>query len=222
MAVTVTDIVNQVIVELSQTPGLSTQIYASPRIQQLVEDAILLVTEEYWWPSLMQWYQVTIDGVTGKPTSDLTNSSGSITRFEDIYAIYIGGSNRKLRTLGNDQNPYNLTGTTTLYIEADVPSLRPFKVWPQTATDAVVVRGRISNVLPISNQTIVLLDKLLIAYTATYMYAEDDATAPGAIAKFKDLAQKRLDQLMTAQQNAPIELDGRYPTSTDQWYEAGS
>ena len=41
-APTVQDIVKAAITELSQVPGLATQIYATPRLQQFVQNALLL------------------------------------------------------------------------------------------------------------------------------------------------------------------------------------
>ena len=50
MPVVVNDIVKAVINELSQVPGVATQIYAAGRIQQHVQDALLLELEDMWWP----------------------------------------------------------------------------------------------------------------------------------------------------------------------------
>ena len=48
----VQDVVKAAITELSQVPGLATQIYATPRLQQFVQDAFQLELEEMWWPGL--------------------------------------------------------------------------------------------------------------------------------------------------------------------------
>jgi hypothetical protein len=53
MPVVVSNIVSSVINLLSQVPGIATQIYASNRIQQHVQDAFLLELEEMWWPDYM-------------------------------------------------------------------------------------------------------------------------------------------------------------------------
>ena len=58
------DVVNDVITELSQVPGIATQLYASGRIRQHVQDAIQLEVNEMWWPipdvlseGATYWYQ---------------------------------------------------------------------------------------------------------------------------------------------------------------------
>ena len=53
MPAVVSDIVNATINLLSQVPGIATQVYASGRIQQMVQDALLLELEEMWWPDYM-------------------------------------------------------------------------------------------------------------------------------------------------------------------------
>jgi hypothetical protein len=80
MPVKAGDIVKAVIVELSQVPGIATQVYAADRILQYVQDAFLLEIEEIWWPQYMQYFgPVALDGTTGIIVSDLTGPISSIT-----------------------------------------------------------------------------------------------------------------------------------------------
>ena len=65
MPAVVGDIVNAVINELSQVPGIATQIYASGRILQHVQDALLLEFEEICWPDYMRIGPMPLDGTTG-------------------------------------------------------------------------------------------------------------------------------------------------------------
>src|SRR3954469_20758725 len=100
MAALVSDIVNAVINELSQVPGVATQIYASGRIQQHVQDALLLEMEEMWWPDYMAWIgPIALDGTTGSLTADLVGPLATIKEYRDLAAVFPSSSNRKLREL---------------------------------------------------------------------------------------------------------------------------
>jgi hypothetical protein len=223
MTALVSAITADVITELSQVPGVSTQIYAAPRIQQHIQDACILMMDEMWWPDLMQIYPtVTPNGADGRLTADLVSTlkNHTVSRFQDIEAVYPIARNTPLRILPPRFNPMTLSGSNSVYISPDAKfPLRPFLVWPVTSIDALVVNARAYPVLPISSTDTVYLDRLLITYLATYMFAEDDGTNPGAISKFKGMFEKRLQQAKAAWNQHPIQLDPRFPSTQDQWTE---
>lgn len=220
----VSDIVNDVITELSQVPGVSTQVYATPRIQQHLQDATILMMDEAWWPQLRQFfYNVTPDGVTGRLTADLTVSglnNHTIYRFQDIEKVFPSTQNKTLRRLPTNRNPATLSGLVSVYITPDATSLhRPFAVFPVTATETMTVIARAYPTIPMSSTDTVYLDRLLMTYLAAYMYAEDDGTNPGAIAKFKGLFEKRLMQVKASWDEHGIALDPRFATTEYEWSE---
>src|SRR4249920_2132454 len=105
MPVIVQDIVNAVINELSQVPGVATQIYASGRILQHVQDALLLELEEMWWPDYMTYIgPIPLDGITGSLTQDLVGPLATITEYRHIAAVFPADRNRKLRELPQSIN----------------------------------------------------------------------------------------------------------------------
>jgi len=223
MPTLVSDIIADVIIELSQVPGVATQIYASPRIQQHIQDASILMMDEMWWPDLMQWFNnVAPDGVSGRLTSDLVSTipNHTVRRYQDIEAVYPATMNKPLRELPPRFNPFTLSGSSPLYMTPDASfSLRPFKVWPITAADPIVVHARCYPIIPISTSDVVMLDRLLITYLAAYTFSEDDGTNPGAIAKFKGMFEKRLEQVKASWNNNSMQLDPRFPTTETQWTE---
>ena len=222
MPTLVSDIMADVITELSMVTGVSTQIYAAPRIQQHVQDATIMLMDDMWWPQLMQWYSVTPDGITGRITSDLASSllNHKVTRFQDLEAVYPYTTNKRVTIIPPGQNPFILSGTATAYITPDATyPLRPFSVWPLTAAETLAVHARAYPVLPLSTTDTVYLDRLLVTYMASYMYAEDDGTNPGQIAKFKAMFEKRLQQVTASWQQQSIRLDPRFPLANDQWSE---
>lgn len=220
----VSDIVSDVITELSQAPGVSTQIYAVPRIQQYLQDATILMMSEEWWPQLRQYfYNVASDGITGRLTMDLIVSglkNHVIQRFQDIENVFPATLNRPLRYLPPRFNPATLTGSSSVYIMPDATFLnRPFAIQPVTSTDLLTVIARAYPIIPMSTTDTVYLDRLLLTYLTAYMYEEDDGTNPSAIAKFKNLFEKRLEQAKKDWAQHSIPLDPRFATTEYEWSE---
>lgn len=214
MPAVVGDIVNAVINELSQVPGVATQIYASGRILQHVQDALLLELEEMWWPDYMTWIgPIALDGTTGSLTADLIGPLATITEYKDIAAVHPSDSNRKLRELPQSINPFVLnSGYGPWYIAPDYTTpARPFKVYPPNSTINVVVWARQRPTLPIDNSTRVYIDQLLLQYDACWMYAVDDGTIPAQVNKFQVLAQNRRRMIKAAFSVHPLQLDPRFP-----------
>ena len=218
MPVIVQDIVNAVINELSQVPGVATQIYASGRILQHIQDAFLLEFEEMWWPDYMTYIgPVPLDGATGSLTMDLIGPLGTITEYRDISVVFPENSNRRMREFPPGMNPTRLVnGMHTFYIIPDYTTPgRPFKVLPMNSTVGVVVWARQRPKLPLSYTDKLYLDQLLLQYDATWMYCVDDGTIPAQVNKFQVLAQNRRRMIKASYGQHPLELDPRYPDTLD-------
>lgn len=211
MVMLLSNVVNDVITELSQVPGQSTQIYATPRIQLHVQSALEMEMEEMWWPQLMCRQEVMIDATTGIPTADIAGPISNIDEYGDIQAVFLDGKNRKLSELPQSLNPYSITGMRQTFISADgtVPH-RPFRVWPaQAATVVVIARQRPT--IPMASNSPVYLDHLLLRYDACWMYAVDDGTIPAQVNKFQVLATRRRKMMKDRYAQHPLLLDPRYP-----------
>ena len=210
----VNDIVADVITELSQVPGVATQLYASGRITQHVQDAMQLELDEMWWPDLMYYQRVPLDGTTGRLTQDLKGPISFIDDYTDIAAAFPDGGNRKISELPPSINPFNLTSTafspTFMSPDATIPH-RPVMFWPQTTTGSVVLWARQSPTFPVNGNTPILLDRLLITYDACWMYCVDDGTVPAQVNKFQMLAVKRRKQVKANFSQHPLQLDPRFP-----------
>jgi|SRR5215831_12733647 len=222
MPVLVSDIVSRCINELSQVPGIGTQIYSAGRLQQFVENAWSMEINEMWWPNYMYYQQVALDGTTGALIDDLKGPISYIDDYSDIAAVYAGTRSRKLREFPQSLNPYVMkTAQNAWYLMPDytVPH-RPFKVYPLTSTGNVVVWARQHHNTPFSMTDKLLLDDLLLLYDACWMYAVDDGTVPAQVQKYQMLAQKRRQQLKSAFAQNALELDPRFPNIADEqgWF----
>ena len=212
-ATSIGDIVADVITEISQVPGVATQIYASDRIRQFLQNAWQLEITEMWWPAYMHVQTVALDGTTGALAADLKGPISFIDDYDDIQSVFPEGSNRKLRELNQSINPTALTsGATTWYVQPDYTyAHRPFKVYPPDSTGNVVVVARQRHGLPFTNETLVYIDRLLLMYDACWMYTVDDGTVPAQVNKFQMLAGNRRKQLKAGFAQQPLELDPRFP-----------
>jgi hypothetical protein len=167
-----------------------------------------------WWPQLMWFQRVPLDGVNGFLTEDLKGPISFIDSFGDIAAVYPEGSNRKISELPPSVNPFNLnnSGIGPVFVSADATTLhRPFRVWPGTSTGNVVVWARQSAPTPVSDGDVLYMDRLLIAYDAAWMYCVDDGTVPAQVNKFQMLSVKRRKQVKATTAQAPLLLDPRFP-----------
>lgn len=212
---TVGDVVSDVITELSQVPGIATQLYASGRIRQHVQDAILLEFNELWWPFLMYYQRVPLDGINGLLTQDLKGPISFIDDYADIQAVWPDGSNRKVSELPQSVNPFNLisTANTPVFLSADATiDHRPIRFWPQSTTGSVVILARQSPAIPVTDGQPFYLDRLLITYDACWMYCVDDGTVPAQVSKFQTLAVKRRSQMKSGFAQHPVLLDPRFPS----------
>jgi hypothetical protein len=215
MTGTVADIVNACITELSQVPGLATQIYSADRFRQFVEDALQLELDEMWWPNLMFYQKVALSGTGGLLADDLKGPISFCDDYTNIAGVYPDGSNRKIAELPQSVNPFNLSsgsGIGPIFISPDATAQhRPFKVWPETMTGSVVVWFRQTPSLPLSDDSKVYLDPLLLQFDACWMYAVDDGTVPAQVNRFQMLAAKRRQQMKSAFSQHGLMLDPRFP-----------
>ena len=214
MPTTVGDIVNSVINLLSQVPGVATQIYASGRIQQHVQDAFQLEFDDYFWPSYLAYVKVPLDPVTGLLASDVIGPLGPIRDYGDIQSVWPADSNRKVLELPQSINPFTLTGggVRAIYMVPDsTVENRPIRIVPADSTGPIVILGLQRPKMPLNLTDPVFLDPLLLQYDACWMYCVDDGTVPSQVNKFQVLAQKRRTMMKTALAQNPLPLDPRYP-----------
>jgi hypothetical protein len=219
MSALVSDIVSAVITELSQVPGIATQIYSADRILQHVQDAFLLEFETFWWPDYCAYIgPIALDGTTGSLTADLAGPLGNVNEYRDVGAVWPSDSSRKLRELPQGINPFTLTGgnsTGGWYITPDSTTNRPFKVFPITSTGSVVVFARQRPTLPLATTDTLRIDSLLLQYDAAWMYTVDDGTVPAQVNKFQTLAANRRKAVYASYAQHPLDLDPRMPMYGD-------
>ena len=212
MPVLVSDIVSAVITELSQVPGIATQIYSAGRIQQFVQDAFLIEFDSFNWPPYLFYSDpIPLSGTDGRLTVDLAGPLGPVDDYADVVAVWPENSQRKLTALPDGMNPNALNGAHRMHIAPDYAVLhRPFRVYPMNAAGSVVVRAMQRPALPFAKNSPIYMDGLLLQYDACWMYAVDDGTVPAQVQKYQMLAAQRRKVVQANFSSQPIDLDGRY------------
>jgi hypothetical protein len=227
MPATVQVLVDAAINELSQVPGSSTQIYATSRILQYVQDAFDFCFQATWWAAYTSYWRGTLDGTTGRLTADiapLTPTSGvPISTHTNIGSCFADGSNKIIRLLPPRSNPFMFDQSSPGYPLYMVPDYtypyRPVQFYPTNATGDVIMEVRQEPEHPFSLLDTLYLDQLMLMLGACYMYAADDGTNPGQINKFQSMFMKRLNDMVGAENQTPIQLDPRMRDGTNEWME---
>lgn len=213
------ELIQKVVVRLSQVPGTSVQTYAEDRIGDMIQHKFDVLFDEKFWEQFMYWQAVSLDGTTGVPTVDLTMLTNPLKRFQDIRLMKVQDTDITVKRLPSEMNPFVLTGTRPRYVEPTGQAGKIFRCWPLTSTDGVVISYRsqpdaftVGDTVPFDAQAIIL--------GTTYDYLEDDGTNPGAIEKFKIMFEARVRQLKLNSAELAHDLDPRMlDDSTQEWQE---
>jgi len=206
--------VQETIQSLSMVTGNSVQLYAEDRVASYVQQAFDFVFDEIWWPKYTQWFERTLDGTLGVPTTKLS----TVKEFEHIRAVYREDYNIPLPQINDLMNPFVLTGTTPLYYGAYEGTDYVIQFWPKTATGTVYINAKVKPD-EFSAQDVPRMDRTLLVNAAAWDYASDDGTNPGAVQKFQQKYERRLQQIRANQNQRPIELDPRLREYPQEWWE---
>jgi len=218
---TVDNIADDVIVRLSQVPGVSVQTYATPTIRQAIISHFRIVALEEWWEHLMYWQTFAVSAVTGVPTTDFSGLAAPVTEMRNIKAIYRTDSIVPIPKIHSRVLPTMVTGTTAKFYEPEANQTTLFRILPVTSTSAMTMRYRYVPSLPL-NTSEVPFDREYMTLAGVYDYLEDDGGNPGQTEKFRHLLNLRMEQLVMGNNDheIPLRADGLSVSIPNQWYES--
>ena len=202
---------------LYQQAGLGVQVYSQDNIaQKLVHGFNFLFTnDEYKWKRFNVYVEKTLDGITGRPTTVVTE----ITSFEDLFSVFRGDTDHKLTKFSTERNPFNVSGTTPMQYMADDTYL--IRVVPFTSTGDIVLFGRQRPATyPFILTDTVPFDYIALTYFAAWSYCADDAANAAQADKFQGLFEERIKQLFKSQNNEPIALNADRVDIPTRWHDA--
>ena len=221
-----TQLIQDVVLELSQFPGSGSQLYAEDNILAKLRSVFNSLCGEAWWPHLLRWTSHELDGTSGRVTL-VTQFPPSLRDFGDIRAVHVDTSQKPLARLPTDFNPFALNGTAPLYVEplpseedTDVGNKYLLRVWPLQSVGTLRVRAR--HVSPDAfkdAEVIIPFDRYTLVMGACMLYAASDGNNPGEVTAFQARYTDALTKCRIEISNMPTELDTRAPTGVTQWQE---
>jgi len=200
---------------LYQQAGVSVQVYGQSILVSMIKDAYDFIYKDRFWKRYMTFQTYTLVGTTGYTTTPV---STIFKEFEDIKSIFPGTSDIPLVAWSMERNPSQITGGAPLQYLADVTNI--VKILPITATGEITILGR-TNLLvtPVNLETTIPFDSIAIKFFAAWQYSIDDGANSAQAKKFETLYNKRIEQLIAADLQAPIAINGRAGRIPDTWEE---
>lgn len=191
---TIEQLVTRVELRLALAAGFDVQVHAEDRIIELIRHKYNVLFDDHWWLDYMTLETMTLDGTTGKVTTDLTEK---IRRFSDIHSAYYDTDDYPMPRLSTVVNP------TKFRVRAIFPlpnePTRVFQVRPINTTGDVHVWYRTKLADSVwedgTYDTEVNMDEEVLILGSVYDFLSDDGTNERAELKFKNMFDSRLKQL---------------------------
>lgn len=212
------ELVPRIIRRLTQVPGTGTQIYAEDRILEILQEVYRQVVRAYWWPDLMQRFDVVPDTTTGIITSDLINAlnTARVESFGDIRAVFYNDYPRPLAQLPGNVSPSSLLTGIPGYLQPltygeDPTGFRWFKLTPvPSGTVNLHVLARITPInIFIDSSVLVPVDEFILINGVCYKYCTEDGNNPAAAEQFRNMYESELKGEIDSYDNQPVPLDTR-------------
>lgn len=223
MSTTVRLVMERTLVQLSQVPGASVQLYSEETIIEYIRTQFWMYFEEYHWPAYEEWTFGTLDGTLGVITRDMTTTDANeyprlLRKYEDIYGVYPLGSEIPLTEMPQGVPPRRISGgTTPMFIRSYSSNNKIFRVAPYTATGDVDIHYR-ARPAEIQIDTVIFLDETLLTLAASYMYLAKDGSNSGNTQELQAMLATREGQL-SHQRAKPIPLsNARRTHSVNNWW----
>lgn len=223
MSTTVRNVLERTLVQLSQVPGASVQLYSEETIIENIKTQFDLYFDEYHWPAYEEWTYGTLDGTLGIITRDLSITDGAdypslLRRYEDIYGVYPEGSDVSLTEVPEGIPPRRISGgTSPRFIRSYSDTSKIFRVVPYTATGTLDIHYR-ARPSELTIDSVIYLDETLLTLASTYMYLSKDGSNAGNTQEIQAMLAAREGQL-SHQRAKPIPTSpARRTTSVSNWW----
>lgn len=214
MSATVEEIIEAAETELRLASGLGVQTYAEPNLLHAVQTTFDRLFLKRWWPEYTYWAEYTLDGTTGKVSSDLTTV---IRDFRDIRVMFLSDRTSPLHRLRHNQNPYNMTGHSIVWEPLPNEPSKVFRVWPLDTTGTIRVSYR-SRPATFQTDDTILLDKTLMTYAVAYDYVTGDGTNSVEVQALKQKLEAYWEDIIGADDDDNTALEVGYGSIPTEWH----
>lgn len=207
-------LVSRIETRLALAAGIDVQIIEEPRMVEMLRHKYNTVFDEVWWPDNLTLEEFTTDGSTGLITGTVENK---IRRFIDIHSIFYSLDPDPLPLIQFGSNPLlrNRPGFAPYTSDAE----KMFKVYPidVEATLQVWYRTRMSDDdwEDGDDEIEVNFDDELLILGVVADYLVDDGSNDASAERYTQMYDKRFQQLIKSQFQAPIQkvsARSSYPT----------
>jgi hypothetical protein len=195
--------------------GVSVQQYAEDPILHGIQTAFDRLFKLRFWPSYSEWATWTLDGTTGKVTTDLTSL---VKDFTDIANIWYGSDTNPLTRRPTYTNPANITGTRPRYWEPlKQEPTRIFRILPITSTGNVTAYYR-TKPADFDIDSTLYLDPLLLELASALAYLASDNANPTMINLVQEELKTYFSTVDMNHDDDEIELDANAHSIPENWY----
>lgn len=224
-AVLIGDIVQDALGILGEVLGPGVQAYGEPRMIKDAGRAFNLIFKKRWWEQYTDWTTITLDGTTGKAT---TNDFTQVLDFEDFASVNPNKTEFSLPTLPPTRNPSIVTGTRGLFYtsikagDSDYAA-KKIKILPATTIGLFDIRARFHPLTAGDNwalTTSVHFDRDLLACGTAFMALSGDDLNPGAKADVQDMMDIKYKDIERALSTQETSMSARRSHVPSQWYPA--
>jgi len=215
MSIVVEALVARVEKRLRMVSGVSVQLYAEDAILHSIQTGFERLFKARFWPMYTTWATWTLDGTTGKVTTDVT---ALVKDFVDMRGIWYEDNDDPIMRLPADKRPERVVGTRARYWEPlkQAPT-RVFRILPITTVGDVHVHYR-TMPDPLAIDDTIYLDSLLLELVASYEYAVTDGANPGQAEMLLGMLKQHFETIDAAQDDDIIELVRGLGSVPSQWH----
>lgn len=206
MSKTIREIVTDAQELLGDVPGAGVQTYSDDRMFRDCIRAFDIFHKKYPWEQYTSYTLATLDGVTGKITTD---EFQFLKSSEDIFAIFPENSDFELPTFGVRRNPAMLRGSGPARFWSTLPTIDPDFQWkriqiiPPTATGNIVIVWRhyprnfstMGQQEPWKWEDVMDLDDQMLVHATAWMTLSHDDINSNATQDQQNLADDRFNEI---------------------------
>ena len=215
MSATIREIVNQALTVVGEVSGPGVQMYEDDRMKSDAIRAFNMMFKKYPWQQYLKWFNVALDGVTGKPS---TGPFAQVLDFEDFIAVHREGETQRMPIAPTRMNPASLTtsGTRAMYwTSLNITDIqyhtKKIIVYPATAVGTLNVLAKVypremGSFQNFDWQDVFYLDTDMLVYATAFMTLSGDDLNAGAADVIRNLMEMKYKDVMAALGNHPIPI----------------
>lgn len=217
MSATIRQIVNEALTVVGEVSGPGVQLYEDDRMKDDAIRAFNMMFKKYNWHQYLQWFQVTLDGLTGKIVEE---PFARIMDFEDFVAVFRNLESVPLPIAPAKMNPFSLASGSSsrpvfwTSMNATDPDYvkKKLLIYPSSAVGQLNVVAKVYPLGPTAFEfdwtDTFYLDKDMLVYATAFMTLSGDDLNAGAADVVRNLMEMKYRDVTAALGSHPIPIRG--------------